>query len=31
VAAKYGASVDTETAIEAYADWPGDYQPLRLP
>ena len=33
VAAKYGASVGTETAIpdEAYEDWPGDYQPLRLP
>lgn len=33
VAAKYGASVGAETAIpdEAYADWPGDYQPLRLP
>jgi uncharacterized cupin superfamily protein len=33
VAAKHGASVGTETAIpdEAYADWPGDYQPLRLP
>ena len=33
LAAKYGASVDRETAIpdEAYADWPGEYQPLRLP
>lgn len=33
VAAKYGASVGTETTIpdEAYADWPGEYQPLRLP
>ncbi|MGZ8697162.1 MAG: cupin domain-containing protein [Gaiellaceae bacterium] len=33
VAAKYGASVGTETAIpaEAYADWPGDYEPQRLP
>jgi uncharacterized cupin superfamily protein len=33
VAAKYDASVATETAIpdEAYADWPGDYEPLRLP
>jgi uncharacterized cupin superfamily protein len=32
-AAKYGASVATETGEpdEAYADWPGDYQPLRLP
>jgi uncharacterized cupin superfamily protein len=33
VAAKYGASVAKETGEpdEAYADWPGDYQPLRLP
>ena len=33
VAAKYGASVATETALadEAYADWPGDYEPVRLP
>src|SRR5829696_7898445 len=33
VAAKYGASVGMETAIpdDAYADWPGEYQPLRLP
>ena len=33
LAARYGASVETETAIpdEAYADWPGDYEPLRLP
>ena len=32
-AAKYGASVVTETSVpdEAYADWPGDYEPLRLP
>ena len=33
VAAKYGASVakETESPDEAYADWPGDYQPVRLP
>ena len=33
VAAKYAASVATETAEpgEAYADWPGDYVPVRLP
>jgi uncharacterized cupin superfamily protein len=33
VAAKYGASAATETdsGDEAYADWPGDYQPIRLP
>jgi uncharacterized cupin superfamily protein len=33
LAAKHGASVAAETVIpdEAYADWPGDYQPLRLP
>jgi uncharacterized cupin superfamily protein len=33
LAAKYGASVATETAVpdEAYADWPGDYTPVRLP
>jgi uncharacterized cupin superfamily protein len=32
-AAKYGASVATETGEpgEAYADWPGEYQPVRLP
>jgi uncharacterized cupin superfamily protein len=32
-AAKYGASVAKETAEpdEAYADWPGDYVPVRLP
>jgi uncharacterized cupin superfamily protein len=32
VAAKYGASVAKETADpeEAYADWPGEYQPVRL-
>jgi len=32
-AAKYGASVAKDTAEpeEAYADWPGDYVPLRLP
>jgi uncharacterized cupin superfamily protein len=33
VAAKHGASAAKETrnADEAYADWPGDYQPVRLP
>jgi uncharacterized cupin superfamily protein len=33
VAAKYGASADKETddPDEAYADWPGEYRPLRLP
>jgi uncharacterized cupin superfamily protein len=33
VAAKHGASVAKETGEpdEAYADWPGEYQPLRLP
>ena len=33
VAAQYGASVATETdePDEAYADWPGEYRPLRLP
>ena len=33
VAAKHGASAGTETsdAGEAYADWPGDYVPVRLP
>ena len=33
VAAKHGASVVTETSIpdEAYAAWPGDYEPRRLP
>ena len=33
VAAKYGASVAKETGEpdEAYADWPGEYQPIRLP
>jgi uncharacterized cupin superfamily protein len=33
VAAKYGASVEQETndPDEAYADWPGDYEPVRLP
>jgi uncharacterized cupin superfamily protein len=33
VAAKYGASAakDTEDPDEAYADWPGEYQPVRLP
>jgi hypothetical protein len=33
VAAKYGASVATEPdePDEAYADWPGEYDPVRLP
>jgi uncharacterized cupin superfamily protein len=33
VAAKYGASVAKEThdGDEAYADWPGEYRPVRLP
>ncbi len=33
VAARYGASAANETAVpdEAYADWPGDYTPIRLP
>ena len=33
VAARYGASVAKETGVpdEAYADWPGDYEPARLP
>jgi uncharacterized cupin superfamily protein len=33
VAAKYGASAGKDTADpdEAYADWPGEYQPVRLP
>jgi uncharacterized cupin superfamily protein len=33
VAAKYGASVEKETydPDEAYADWPGEYAPVRLP
>ena len=33
VAAKYGASVAKATAEpdEAYADWPGEYVPVRLP
>ena len=32
VAAKYGASAAKETSEpdEAYADWPGEYQPVRL-
>jgi hypothetical protein len=32
-AAKHGASVGKETADpdEAYAGWPGEYQPVRLP
>ena len=33
VAAKYGASVatDTDDPDEAYADWPGGFEPVRLP
>ena len=33
VAAKYGASAarDTRDPDEAYADWPGEYVPVRLP
>jgi uncharacterized cupin superfamily protein len=33
VAARHGASVATETDVpdEAYADWPGEYLPARLP
>jgi uncharacterized cupin superfamily protein len=33
VAAKYGASAvkETDEPDEAYADWPGDYLPVRLP
>ena len=33
VAAKYGASSakETDQPDEAYADWPGDYVPVRLP
>ena len=33
VAAKYGASAarDTDAPDEAYADWPGEYLPVRLP
>jgi uncharacterized cupin superfamily protein len=33
VAARYGASVAAETGEpdEAYADWPGAYEPVRLP
>ena len=33
VAAKHGASAakDTANPDEAYADWPGEYQPVRLP
>ena len=32
-AAKYGASAakDTDDPDEAYADWPGEYEPVRLP
>jgi len=33
VAAKYGASAAKETGVpdEAYADWPGEYEPMRRP
>ncbi len=33
VAARHGASAAKETGVpdEAYADWPGDYTPVRLP
>jgi uncharacterized cupin superfamily protein len=33
VAARYGASAAKETEVpdEAYADWPGEYEPARLP
>jgi uncharacterized cupin superfamily protein len=33
VAAKHGASAAKDTAIpdEAYADWPGEFEPVRLP
>ena len=33
VAAKYGASAakETDEPDEAYADWPGEYVPVRLP
>jgi uncharacterized cupin superfamily protein len=33
VAAKHGASAakDTDEPDKAYADWPGEYQPVRLP
>jgi uncharacterized cupin superfamily protein len=33
IASRYGASVAAETydGDEAYADWPGDYEPIRLP
>jgi uncharacterized cupin superfamily protein len=33
VAAKYGASAAKETHLgdEAYAEWPGEYEPVRLP
>lgn len=33
LAARYGASVATETSNpdEAYADWPGEFEPTRLP
>jgi uncharacterized cupin superfamily protein len=33
IAATYGASVSKQTSVpdEAYADWPGGYEPVRLP
>ena len=33
VAARYGASAakETDDPDEAYADWPGEYAPVRLP
>jgi uncharacterized cupin superfamily protein len=33
IAARYGASAakETDKPDEAYADWPGEYQPVRLP
>jgi uncharacterized cupin superfamily protein len=33
VAARYGASAaqETDDPDEAYADWPGEYVPVRLP
>ena len=33
IAGEYGASVanETDNGDEAYADWPGEYEPIRLP
>jgi hypothetical protein len=33
VAARHGASAaeETDDGDQAYADWPGEYQPVRLP